>query len=71
MSILVLVGTIKGAFLIRSDADRRSRTVIGPLFKGWKVTAAARTTDGEILVATVSDFYGPALHRSLDLESWT
>ncbi len=69
MSVTILVGTQKGAFLLRSDRTRRSWSVAGPLFKGWKVTAAARHDHG-FLVATASDVYGPALHASPDLKSW-
>ncbi|MEM7165369.1 MAG: exo-alpha-sialidase [Planctomycetota bacterium] len=69
MSTLAIVGTVKGGFLLRSD-DRRHWDVEGPLFKGWKVTAAERTAAGDYLVATASDVYGPSLHRSRDLSQW-
>ena len=32
--ILLLVGTKKGAFIVESDADRRSWTVRGPMCEG-------------------------------------
>lgn len=43
MAIRLIVGTEKGAFLIRSDGARARWTVDGPLFKGWEVTTAARS----------------------------
>jgi hypothetical protein len=42
VNVLLIVGTDKGAFLLRSDAARARWTVEGPLFKGWKVTAVER-----------------------------
>lgn len=69
MSTLIIVGTAKGGFVFRSE-DRKKWSVEGPLFKGWKVTAAERTPTGDFLVATASDVYGASLHRSRDLSSW-
>jgi len=69
MGITLLVGTEKGAFVCGSR-DRRTWRVEGPLFKGWKVTASARTPSGRYLVATASQVYGAALHASTDLEEW-
>ena len=69
MEYVILIGTDKGAFLMRSK-DRNSWELEGPLFKGWKVTAAGRATDGRIVVATVSMAYGPLLHVSEDFVSW-
>ena len=34
MKITVLVGTLKGAFLLRSDGARREWAIEGPLFPG-------------------------------------
>ena len=69
MSTTLIVGTEKGAFICRSK-DRAKWTVEGPLFKGWKVTASARTPSGRYLVATASQIYGAALHASKDLKEW-
>lgn len=69
--VTVLVGTLKGAFVFRSAAQRSNWTIDGPLFKGWRVTAAERLPDGTFLAATASDVYGPALHRSRDLREWS
>ena len=67
--VTILVGTVKGAFLLRSG-DRGQWQIDGPQFKGWKVTAAARL-GGKTIVATASDVYGAALHTSENLTDWT
>ncbi len=68
MPISVLVGTTKGGFVLRSD-DRREWSIDGPVFKGWKLTAATRNGN-RFVAATASDVYGAAVHLSDDLESW-
>ena len=70
MKVQVFVGTQKGAFIYSSDGARREWTVEGPLFPGWKVTAAGRDGAGGFLAATSSDIYGPSIHRSPDLRDW-
>ena len=67
--VVLFVGTEKGAFLIRSR-DRYNWQLEGPLFKGWKVTAAGRSPDGRFLAASASYVYGPLLHISDDLVQW-
>lgn len=64
--VRVLVGTEKGAFVFSSDRARRSWQVEGPLFKGWKVTASARSASGRYFLATASQVYGAALHVGED-----
>lgn len=71
MEVTVAVGTEKGAYLLRTDAERRDWTITGPLFKGWKVTAFGEAGDGTYLLATGSNWFGAALHRSSDLSDWT
>ena len=46
MGVLLIVGTEKGAFLVRGDEGRARWRVEGPVFKGWKVTAAAHDARG-------------------------
>jgi photosystem II stability/assembly factor-like uncharacterized protein len=70
MKVSLLIGTVKGAFLMESDGERRSWSVRGPLFKGWKVTAFGRDLEGGYLAATASEVYGPAIHKSADLDEW-
>ncbi len=70
MSMRLAIGTAKGAFFLRTD-DRLTWTLDGPAFPGWKVTAFVRTPDGDPLLATASNWFGAALHRSADWSSWT
>jgi photosystem II stability/assembly factor-like uncharacterized protein len=70
MSVHAIIGTDKGGFVMRSDAARQRWTIVGPLFKGWKVTAAGRDDRGRYFAATSSFVYGAALHVSDDLETW-
>ncbi len=69
METVLFVGTEKGAFLMRSQ-DRTRWAIEGPLFKGWKVTAAARAPDGRFVAASASHVYGPMLHVSDNLQTW-
>ncbi len=70
MDLCVVVGTMKGAFVLRSDARRADWKIEGPLFRGWKVTTAARDRAGRFLLGTASDVYGPAIQTSPDLKEW-
>jgi photosystem II stability/assembly factor-like uncharacterized protein len=63
------VGTVKGAFLLRSD-DRVSWRVDEPILKGWAVTTFGRAPSGDHLLAVGSNWFGAAIHRSADLVSW-
>ncbi len=66
MGALVLVGTRKGLFLLRSS-DRRSWEVEGPLLTGWEVMhAVADPRDGTLYAATNNSVYGATAHRSTD-----
>ncbi len=69
MSVLVIVGTAKGGFALRSK-DRKNWDIEGPFFKGWSVTAATRDPDGMFLIGAASYVYGPAIHTSRDLAEW-
>ena len=66
----LVVGTMKGAFVLSSD-DRRNWAFEGPLFKGWIVSAFGRAPDETYLAATGSSWYGAAIHRSKDLTDWS
>ncbi len=70
MGVVVIVGTAKGAALLRSDASRETWTMDALRFKGWIVTAAARDAGGRYYVGVTSDVYGTAICVSDDLESW-
>jgi photosystem II stability/assembly factor-like uncharacterized protein len=73
--VLVLVGTMKGAFIFRSDAARREWSVTGPHFPGEAVYALAYDERGgrqRTLAATRSWHWGSTIRSSEDFgESWT
>lgn len=71
MGVTLAVGTEKGAYLFRSDEARSEWDLEGPLFKGWRVTTFGEAGDGTYLLATGSNWFGAALHRSPDLREWT
>ena len=72
MGVAVLIGTDKGAFILRSQDEMRTSWVLtGPVFRGWKVSAAARAANGQFIAATTSYVYGALLHVSDDLQHWT
>ena len=70
MGVLLIVGTEKGAFLVRSDEARARWRVEGPVFKGWKVTAASRDPGGRYYLGVASPVYGPTIQLSDDLAAW-
>ena len=70
MSVSVIIGTEKGAFIARSDDRRSAWSIEGPLFKGWKVTASARSPSGKYFAATTSFVYGAAIQAGNDLRTW-
>ncbi len=70
MSIALAIGTLKGAWIARSD-DRETWIIEGPYLKGWQVNTFGQAPDGTYLLSTGSTWYGAALHRSSDLVEWT
>jgi hypothetical protein len=70
MSIAILVGTAKGAAILRSDESRRVWSTEALALAGWKVTAAARDARGRYYVAIAADTYGAAIMVSDDLRSF-
>ena len=70
MGVLLIIGTEKGAFLMRSEKALVDWKVEGPLFKGWRVTTAARDTRGRYLLGVASQVYGATIQISDDLEKW-
>lgn len=62
------IGTEKGGFIARRTTD--GFDITGPLFPGWKVTTWGRTPGGAYLAALGSNWFGPAVQRSTDLEEW-
>lgn len=62
------IGTVKGAFFVRGDGS--GWDLSGPQFKGWAVTTFGRSPSGDHLLATGSNWFGAAIHRSNDLGEW-
>ncbi|MGH3020592.1 MAG: WD40/YVTN/BNR-like repeat-containing protein, partial [Gaiellaceae bacterium] len=73
MSVLVLLGTRKGLFLLEGDEARREWELEGPFLTGWSVFhAVLDTRDGTIHAATNNEVYGATVHRSSDRgAAWT
>jgi photosystem II stability/assembly factor-like uncharacterized protein len=69
MSVSLIVGTPKGAAILKSS-DRKSWREDFVL-RGWPVTASVRDDKGRTYVAVNSPNYGVALFVSDDLETWT
>lgn len=72
--VLLMVGTVKGAFLLRANADRRRWDVAGPYFHGQSIYAFAY--DGREgrhrLWAATHSFWGTYLRWSEDFgKVWT
>jgi hypothetical protein len=72
---LVLVGTTKGLFSLRSGPSRQGFALSGPTFPGEDVAATCidtRGPDPRLFVASLSNHCGPVLRRSDDLgATWT
>jgi hypothetical protein len=69
MMVNLCIGTDKGAWVLTSG-DRKDWDLHGPYAKGWKVTTFGRDLEGGYLLATGSNWYGAAIQRSADLDSW-
>ena len=73
--VVLMVGTTKGAFLLRSDSSRAHWDMDGPHFPGEEVYALAldqREGRHTLWAAPNSPFFGTTLRRSDDLgESWS
>jgi hypothetical protein len=66
---VIVVGTKKGAAILRSDRNREAwRTDF--VLRGWPVTASERDDCGRFYAAVSSESYGPAIFVSDDLEEW-
>ena len=72
---MVLVGTSKGLFTLRSGDGRNHFEVSGPTFPGEEVYATCidgRSGSTRLFTGSVSNHWGPVLRRSDDLgETWT
>jgi len=72
VSAVILAGTRKGLFLLKSD-DRRSWSVEDPVLEGWDVFHAMQDLrDGSLYAAANHGVYGATVHRSTDGgKTWT
>jgi photosystem II stability/assembly factor-like uncharacterized protein len=70
--VLVLLGTRKGAFILESEADRRSWHLRGPYCATWPMNhVIADPATGTIYAGGGNEWFGPAVWKSTDLgESW-
>ena len=67
---LVLIGTTKGLFTLRTDGGRDRFELAGPTFAGEEVYATCidtRTRTPRLFTGSVSNHWGPVLRRSDDL----
>jgi hypothetical protein len=68
MSVLALIGTRKGLFLLQGDHSRHEwRVFDGPLLDGWAVYHALVDERDRTIYAALNHFvYGPTVQRSTD-----
>ncbi|MDB5597674.1 MAG: glycosyl hydrolase repeat-containing protein [Hyphomicrobiales bacterium] len=71
--VVVLLGTKKGVFILRSDESRRSWTLDGPHCETWPIQhAIGDPATGMIYAGGGSEWFGPAVWKSSDGgRSWT
>jgi hypothetical protein len=71
--VLLLIGTKKGAFVLQSDAERRSWSLRGPLCEAWPMNhVVGDSATGAIYGGGGNEWFGPAVWKSTDLgASWT
>src|SRR5262245_49527678 len=73
--VVVLLGTTKGLFTLRSGDGRRHFELSGPTFPGEEVYSTCidtRSGATRLFTGSVSNHWGPVLRRSDDLGgSWT
>ena len=70
--LVVLIGTVKGAFFYQTDLDRRDWQLTGPHLAGWEIySLCGDPRNGRILAGTCSYTYGATLRETHDLgETW-
>ena len=66
MGVLVVVGTQKGALLMRADDARDGFTHDGLSLTGWLVTAATRDASGRLYLGVTHDVWGTTVMGSDD-----
>lgn len=72
-SVLILVGTKKGAFILESDAARGAWALRGPFCETWPIQhVVADAQTGTIYAAGGNEWFGPAVWKSVDRgQTWT
>lgn len=68
-NVILMVGTVKGAFIFYSDASRREFHIVGPYFKGMEVFSTAYLPDKKaprILMGVKSQHWGSTVNWSDD-----
>ena len=70
--ILILIGTRRGAFILESDAGRRSWALRGPFCEAWPIQHAIGDPATGTIYGGGNEWFGPAVWKSDDLgASWT
>jgi len=66
--VRVLVGTKKGAFILRSDGNRQKWEVNGPLFAGWEIyhMKGSPVDPDRLYASQTSGWFGQVIQRSND-----
>jgi photosystem II stability/assembly factor-like uncharacterized protein len=72
-TVLILLGTKKGAFILRSDEGREDWALSGPFCETWPMNHVVANPDtGVIYGGGGNEWFGPAVWRSADFgETWT
>jgi len=67
-SVRLLVGTRKGAFILRTDAARKKWKIQGPLFGGWEIyhVAGSPADPDRLYASQVTAWFGQIIQRSDD-----
>jgi photosystem II stability/assembly factor-like uncharacterized protein len=67
-SVRVLVGTRKGAFVLKSDGKRKKWDISGPHFAGWEIyhMKGSPTDPNRVYASQSSGWFGQVMQRSND-----
>lgn len=67
-AVRVLVGTVKGAFILTADGKREQWQVEGPFFGGWEIyhMKGSPVNPNRIYASQASAWFGQVVHRSDD-----
>ena len=70
---MLLIGTVKGVFLYRSDERRTKWKLTGPHLSGWEIfSLCGDSRNGRIFAGTVSFAHGSTIQTSSDFgKTWT